>query len=247
MIAPRPPCRAAASSAPRSLARRKGRSAASTKTQRAVTSARPRRSAGTGPAPGGSSRTTSRSPPAGASPGRGGPTTTTRRAPAARTSATTETIRLRSPTRRPGLSMPPSRDPRPPARTTASAGGTPELTQRWPTEPVASQPSPEAGAADVAGRGCGNDLAADGGHGAVGLQEGRVVYAVTWKFGRDGTPPDPGQFGVCGSGAQRAAQVALGAGEQAVAHLAVGGQPHPVARTAERAGHRADDAYPGRA
>ena len=56
-----------------------------------------------------------------------------------------------------------------------------------------------------------------------------------------------GQLLVAGPGAHRVAQVALLPGEQAVADLPVGGQPDPVAGPAERPGHRADHADPGRA
>ena len=56
-----------------------------------------------------------------------------------------------------------------------------------------------------------------------------------------------GDFGVVAPARSGAAQVGLLAGEQAVADLTVGGEPHPVAGTAERPGHRGDDADRGRA
>src|SRR6516225_9639092 len=85
--------------------------------------------------------------------------------------------------------------------------------------------------------------AADGGHGAGGLEEAGLVDAVAGELGGNRTAPQFGQFLIAGPGAHRIAQVALVLREQAVADLAVGGQPYPVAGPAERPGDRADDAY----
>ena len=89
--------------------------------------------------------------------------------------------------------------------------------------------------------------AADGGHRAVGVKEGRVVDPVSRQLGRDRRPPPRGDLVVRGSGSQQGAQVAFRPGEQAVADLAVGREPHPVARAAERAGDGRDHPDPGRA
>ena len=87
----------------------------------------------------------------------------------------------------------------------------------------------------------------DRGHGAARLQETGVVDAVAGQFRGDGGPPSFGEFGVARARAQRAAQVGFFAGEQAVADLTVRGEPHPVAGSAERAGHGGDHADGGRA
>src|SRR5690606_4077146 len=90
----------------------------------ARTCASPARSAGIGPDPGGSSRVnTARArgvPAARSGSGRGGPTTMSR--PASGTAAATRAISGSPPTGAPGLSAPPSRAARPPARITASYG-----------------------------------------------------------------------------------------------------------------------------
>src|SRR6516225_12291685 len=89
--------------------------------------------------------------------------------------------------------------------------------------------------------------AADGGHRPRRLEEPRVVDAVPGQLDGDRAPPYRGQLLVTGAGPHRVPEVAFLPREQAVADLAVGGEPDPVARPAERPGHRADHADPGRA
>ncbi len=89
--------------------------------------------------------------------------------------------------------------------------------------------------------------AADRGHRAVRLKEGRVVDPVPRQLGRDRRPPPRGDLVVRGSGSQQGAQVTFRPGEQAVANLPVGREPHPVARAAERAGDGRDHPDAGRA
>src|SRR3954468_2432527 len=85
-------------------------------------------------------------------------------------------------------------------------------------------------------------LPADSGHRTYGLQETRIIDAVTGAFGGDGRQPPVGQLVVGGARAHRGAQVGLLTREQAVADLPVGGQPYAVAGAAEGPGHRGDDA-----
>ena len=89
--------------------------------------------------------------------------------------------------------------------------------------------------------------AADRGHRAVRLKEGRVVDPVPRQLGRDRRPPPRRDLVVRGSGSQQGAQVTFRPGEQAVANLPVGREPHPVAGAAERAGDGRDHPDPGRA
>src|SRR3954454_5761138 len=67
---------------------------------------------------------------------------------------------------------------------------------------------------------------ADRGHGPVGLQEARIVYAVTGLLARNADPDAPRDLRVVGSPAQGGTDVGLLAGEQAVADLSVGSEPH---------------------
>ena len=131
---------------------RNGRSAASSASQGALTSARPRRRPATGPPPGGSSHTQTSQPgrPAasaasalvhGARPRR--PHDDQPAGAGSRSAAcATETRSGVPPTARPGLSAPPIRAALPPARTTVSKSGSlagaghrrlPGLSRRWPT------------------------------------------------------------------------------------------------------------------
>ena len=94
----------------------------------------------------------------------------------------------------------------------------------------------------------GASSAADRGHRPVGLEERRVVDAVT---GAPCRPSRPRQRSASSSSVAPARSAARRsdscAGEQAVADLAVGGEPDPVAVAAERPGHRRDHADRGRA
>src|SRR5207247_612454 len=84
--------------------------------------------------------------------------------------------------------------------------------------------------------------AADGRHGARGLEEVRVVDAVSRQLAAHRGDHEGGELLVGGARPQRGAQVGLRPGEQAVADLPISRQPDPVARGAEGAGDRADDA-----
>ena len=106
---------AAASSRAICAASRNGRSAASSTSHGAAASASPRRSAGTGPPPGGSSRTTAAPSPASApahGTRRGGPTTISRLVPARSRGAGHRDQHRRTADGQRGLVAPPRRAPR---------------------------------------------------------------------------------------------------------------------------------------
>src|SRR5215207_6800046 len=79
-------------------------------------------------------------------------------------------------------------------------------------------------------------------HRPIGLQETRVVDAVTWLLAGNGSDPEGSNLGVAGAASQRRTQIGLGAGEQAIPNLAVGCQPDPVAGAAEGLRDGRDDA-----
>src|SRR3954447_1291689 len=88
--------------------------------------------------------------------------------------------------------------------------------------------------------------ASDRGHRPGGLEECRVVDAVTRTLAQHRHPPGVGDLLIRSTAAEQCAQIGLLGGEETVAYLAVRRQSGTVAVPTERPGHTADDADPRR-
>src|SRR5262245_18497314 len=106
---------------------------------------------------------------------------------------------------------------------------------------VAAGGNPQISPMDAVGWGV---LPADCVHGSVGLHEPGGVDFVPLPLLPDVLANGGGRGRVVGAVAEERLDVRLGECEEAVPQFALGGYPEPVARPAERPGHRRDDADP---